>query len=197
MARRGRASRRGFTLVELLVVVGLIAIFAAGLAVVATRTGPRGRAHVCMHHMRQVLTALAVYQQDYGDLPLDHAGSCDDDPRGLYWPRAILPYIGGEKAVMLCPASPGGTGGPDWCDDDGTYAPCNWRYLHSVGQRAEWGTGAMSRLAGTSPLLVCNWHRRLQRWHRDNLRLQVVGYHDGSVRLVRPGATTLHAVYER
>ena len=105
--RRGRAEgsaanarpRIGFTLVELLVVIGIIGILIALLlpAVMAARGAAR-RAH-CANNLKQIGLAMHNYQTVHGSLP---PGGITYGPWAsaiifTSWPIAILPYVEQEK----------------------------------------------------------------------------------------------------
>ena len=55
----------GFTLIELLVVIAIIAILAAILFPVFAQARERARAISCLSNLKQMGTALQMYQQDY------------------------------------------------------------------------------------------------------------------------------------
>ena len=58
----------GFTLVELLVVVGVISLLAALLFPVFLSARARAREAVCLSNMRQIGNGVILYAQDYDDL---------------------------------------------------------------------------------------------------------------------------------
>ncbi len=63
--------RCGFTLIEMLVVMALIAIFTAILFPVFTQVREKARQRVCGSNLQQIGTAAALYRQDYdGRFPL-------------------------------------------------------------------------------------------------------------------------------
>ena len=60
-ARTTRQERRGFTLVELLVVIGIIAVLVAMLMPTLSRSREAARRVVCLSNLRQVHTAFHFY----------------------------------------------------------------------------------------------------------------------------------------
>lgn len=61
-------NRRGFTLVELLVVVGILAVLAAILFPVFARAREKARAAQCTSNLKQLGLAIEMYSADYDDL---------------------------------------------------------------------------------------------------------------------------------
>ena len=57
--------RRSFTLVELLSVIGIVALLAAILFPVFNAAREKGRRSTCTSQMRQISIALKLYQQDH------------------------------------------------------------------------------------------------------------------------------------
>ena len=67
-----RNQPRGFTLVELLVVIGIIALLVAVLLPTLGRARNAARTAQCLDHQRQIATATILYANDYdGHLPYD------------------------------------------------------------------------------------------------------------------------------
>jgi prepilin-type N-terminal cleavage/methylation domain-containing protein len=56
--------RAGFTLVELLVVITIIAVLAALIFVMVGKTREKAKAIVCINNLRQIGSALAAYAAD-------------------------------------------------------------------------------------------------------------------------------------
>ena len=93
---------RGFTLVELLVVITIIGILIAMMlpAVMAARES--ARRIECLHHLFQVGEALHSYRSAYGTLPpgtVAKHGPIQNIPRGnhISWMVQLLPYIDEEN----------------------------------------------------------------------------------------------------
>ena len=84
--------RRGFRLVELLVVLGIIALL-IGLLLPANRSvGPASRRVQCVSNLRQIALALYSYGQEHKALP--PAYTVDAKGRPLHsWRTLILPYL--------------------------------------------------------------------------------------------------------
>ena len=79
--KKTRMSATGFTLVELLVVIGIIAVLAAIIFPVFASVRGKARQVVCTSNMRQIGMAISMYAQDYDDLYPYGA-----DPSDLYTP---------------------------------------------------------------------------------------------------------------
>lgn len=81
-----------FRLVELLVVVGIIAIL-IGLMLPAVRTsGEASRRSHCTNNLKQIALALHNYESEHGELP--PAYTVDEDGKPLHsWRTLILPYL--------------------------------------------------------------------------------------------------------
>src|SRR5262245_25063597 len=61
-------SQPGFTLVELLVVIAVIAILAALLFPAISKSKAKARRTTCMNNVRQINLALRMYTDDFSDL---------------------------------------------------------------------------------------------------------------------------------
>lgn len=124
VARHRRADRAGgFTLVELLVVIGIIALLISILIPVLGRARDQANKTACISNLRQVMLAFMGYANANKDMcPF---GSRSDNPGGVdlvedwvhyrnginnekLWSSAIAPYLGGKgeglRNVLRCPS---------------------------------------------------------------------------------------------
>lgn len=99
---------RGFTLVEMLVVMAIIAIISA-LAVGGWQASQRSaRSLACTGHLRQIGTALSRYLSDHDQtFPKLVMARDDKEDKQPALDTELLPYIR-EKSVFKCPADTAG-----------------------------------------------------------------------------------------
>jgi prepilin-type N-terminal cleavage/methylation domain-containing protein/prepilin-type processing-associated H-X9-DG protein len=92
-----RPQRRGFTLTELLVVIGIIALLAALLMPALAGAKRKANQIKCLSNLRQVNLALQLYADDHnGEYPPRR------EPTNA-WPWRLLSYYR-DIAVMACPS---------------------------------------------------------------------------------------------
>ncbi len=82
----------GFSLVELLVALGIVAILAALIASSVQSATRKARAAQCMSVMRNLGQGILLYTQDHGEFPRSYH-SCAGAGKQP-WAKAILPYLG-------------------------------------------------------------------------------------------------------
>ncbi|MCS6918760.1 MAG: type II secretion system GspH family protein, partial [Fimbriimonadales bacterium] len=66
---RVRGRFRGFSLIELLVVIGIIALLMAMLTPVFMNARRAAQRTVCISNLRQIGLAVRMYRDDYQELP--------------------------------------------------------------------------------------------------------------------------------
>ena len=118
---KGHAPPQGFTLVEMLVVIGITSALGALLLSAVSRSRHMARDVVCVNNLRQLGIAARLYSGAY-DGCLPPLGYWKDYPARYWWGTSsnppnykkgfLAPYLGAagkEGDVYQCPAQPVGT----------------------------------------------------------------------------------------
>jgi prepilin-type N-terminal cleavage/methylation domain-containing protein/prepilin-type processing-associated H-X9-DG protein len=101
-----RGSRSGFTLVELLVVIAVIAILAAILFPVFAQVREKARQTMCLSNIRQMASSLMMYAQDYDEVfpPVVSVNPGETYYYQVSWMNRLQPYIR-NIGLFVCPSS--------------------------------------------------------------------------------------------
>ena len=107
-AVRPRRRRTGFTLVELLVVIGIIALLISILMPAVSRARKQAQMTHCAANLRNIGTAMGSYVSTNGFYP-GHAGlpSAGGQPMGV-WPTRLRKHLSGDQNVFYCPSQEDG-----------------------------------------------------------------------------------------
>jgi len=95
MRRRSAA----FSLVELLIVIGIIAILLAILMPAISRVRRIGRSAVCLSNLRQLDAAYRMYLNSNSN----HSVPNRTDVTEYAWYESLGPYCPGIKQILICP----------------------------------------------------------------------------------------------
>lgn len=97
--------RRGFTLLEILIVVAIIALLVALLLPVFQQARKKSHEPVCTSNLRQFHVAFSLYREDYGD--------------AARYQALLLPYLR-DRRILRCPADTYKHGAAWFGSDKGT-----------------------------------------------------------------------------
>jgi len=111
----------GFTLVELLVVIGILAVLTGILVPVVNRARAKARQAACVSHLRQLGMALQMYCQDY-DERLPPWAVASAPTTGKVWGQVLLPYTA-DVRVYFCPSMGRPQGAGTVLDDSPFWGP--------------------------------------------------------------------------
>jgi len=121
-----RASAKGFTLVELLVVITIIVVLAALSTVGITKIRSSARGTTCTSNLRQIGVAMLSYASDNNSQlpPLEDRTGAGDSLLGI-WPKIIadggyLPRVTNSKGILSC-------GAGAWACPDCTVVQTNYQ----------------------------------------------------------------------
>ena len=160
-ARRG--GRGAFTLVELLVVVGIITLLIAILLPALNKARSQAVEVTCAANLRSIGQALTMYTQQYGYYPGTlyqrppefRSGGVTNVP---LWPIRLRRFTGNNTGVFYCPAqdpaaewtaaAPGPVVRANEFDEGYGYEPGE-RILMEHGQRFSYGYNAQGAASGT------------------------------------------------
>jgi prepilin-type N-terminal cleavage/methylation domain-containing protein/prepilin-type processing-associated H-X9-DG protein len=100
--------RKGFTLVELLVVIGIIAILIAILMPALNKAREQARTTQCLSNLRQMSIAFQMYCNNNKGRGVGYGTAVRGDaPGGLpdneFWMQQLRPYNGDISVIGLCP----------------------------------------------------------------------------------------------
>ena len=107
---------KGFTLVELLIVISVIMVLAALLFPVFASALERARRTKCINNLKQLASAIQMYEDDYAGMVMPVSGTGEAE-WGYMWQDIVDPYVkqlkglGGSRIeeqgeIFMCPSAP-------------------------------------------------------------------------------------------
>src|SRR5688500_6153209 len=97
-----RVGVQGFTLIEWLVVIAIIAILAGMLLPALAKAKAKGKQTVCLNNQKQLGLAVVMYVSSNDAYP----GALKVVPQFYYvWPVRLFSEMGTNRAVFACPSA--------------------------------------------------------------------------------------------
>lgn len=165
-----RSYHRGFTLVELLVVIGVLAVLAAILFPMFARPRHSNSSH-CLNYQKQLATATQTYLQDHRELFFTL-------PSSRPWSQALAGYINTDSFDCETLRGKGTITRPEF----GFNAVLAGMRLGDIAQQASTPLTADLRLAGHAPdYAIHDWNRHPAPRHSSGV---IMSFVDGHVQMV-------------
>lgn len=96
--------RNAFTLLELLVVVGIVSLLVALLLPAVGRARRHAQEVKCAGNLRVIGQALTMYTQQQGYYPSCFAVTGSAFGNFAIWPTRLRMFMGGDRGVFYCPS---------------------------------------------------------------------------------------------
>jgi prepilin-type N-terminal cleavage/methylation domain-containing protein/prepilin-type processing-associated H-X9-DG protein len=182
------SSRTGFTLMELLVVIAVLAILAGLLFPVLARAHAAARRTSCLSNLRQLAGAHHLYVQDWDEQLPGWIQPCPDQDetleRDCYWTLFLQPYLRSEKVLRdpeaIWPGSP-----PREYAVLAEYALLTWQQYGRRGDASEvsmrWPGPPLALLQVVRPGETIQW---LDGWTTTRWTLGTTGRHASGLNVV-------------
>ena len=104
MSGVGRPAKSGFTLVELLVVIGIIALLISILLPSLNKARQQAKEVACSSNLRQMGLALTMYANDWKYFPGARSRTGPGGTTYAIWPTRLRKYMGGNQKAFRCPS---------------------------------------------------------------------------------------------
>jgi len=146
-------TRKGFTLIEMLVVIAIIALLAGLISGAVAQALTSARRTQCMSNMRQIGVGLTAYMtENNGRFPPSRHSSVEEDA----WVTVLGPYLGDVDKIRISPGDPNGAerlrrGGTSYLANDIIFDPPT----DPVGNPLPGGIRGMWDLKRPSNTLLC------------------------------------------
>ena len=134
-------SRRAFTLTELLVVIGIIAVVSAVLFPVLASAKASANRAVCVSNLGQISKGLQMYVSDYDDrlMPPNHRPAGAANSRNdRTWVQSLLPYVR-NFTMFRCPADFGQRPRLEATFDQDLVVGDSYSQYYTASQRSNYG----------------------------------------------------------